>query len=41
MGKVTSMRVRVSRIATVELAYSSLYDMADKIGEIQFPPSAL
>jgi NAD kinase len=40
MGKVTSMRARVSRIATVELAYSSLYDMADKIGEIQFPPSA-
>lgn len=40
VGKVTSMRARVSRIATVELAYCSLYDMAEKIAEIQFPPTA-
>ena len=34
------MRARVSRIATVELAYCSLHDMAEKIAEIQFPPSS-
>jgi len=32
-------RARVSRIATVELSYCSLHDMAEKIAEIQFPPS--
>ena len=37
MGLVTSMRARMSRIATVELAYCSLRDMAEKIADIQFP----
>ena len=37
MGKVTSMRVRLSRIATVELVFAAQRDMAEKIALIQFP----
>jgi NAD+ kinase len=37
MGSVTSIRARMSRIATVELAFCSLHDLAEKIAEIQFP----
>jgi nicotinate (nicotinamide) nucleotide adenylyltransferase len=37
IGIVTSLRARMSRIATVELAFCSLHDLAEKIAEIQFP----
>ncbi|MEW6732577.1 MAG: NAD(+)/NADH kinase [Acidobacteriota bacterium] len=37
LGMVTQMRVRISRIAAVELAFSPRHDMAQKISELQFP----
>jgi len=40
MGAVTSMRARMSRIATVELAFCSLHDLAEKIADIQFPSTS-
>jgi NAD+ kinase len=36
-GEVESMKIRVSRIAAAELAFSPGYDMAEKIAQIQFP----
>jgi NAD kinase len=36
-GKVNSLFARMSRIATAELAFCSLQDMAEKIARIQFP----
>ncbi|PWT89397.1 MAG: hypothetical protein C5B54_08990 [Acidobacteria bacterium] len=38
-GEVTAMRIRLSRIAAVELAFSRNHDMAEKIARIQFPKS--
>lgn len=35
-GQATSMRIRTSRIATVELAFCPRHDMAEKIAMIQF-----
>ncbi|MCS6885898.1 MAG: NAD(+)/NADH kinase [Acidobacteriota bacterium] len=35
--QVTAMRVRVSRIATVELAFCQKHDMTEKLSMIQFP----
>lgn len=35
-GTVTSMRIRTSRIATVELSFCPRHDMAEKIAMIQF-----
>jgi len=37
MGEIRALRVRISRIATVELAYCAHHDMAEKIAQIQFP----
>ncbi len=37
--QILSMRARLSRIASVELAFLSHHDMAEKIAQIQFPPS--
>jgi NAD+ kinase len=39
-GPVNTFRVRQSRIATVELAFCSKRDMAEKIARIQFPDNA-
>jgi hypothetical protein len=39
MGEVRALRARVSRIASVELAFCADHDMADKIARIQFPRS--
>jgi NAD kinase len=39
MGEVRALRARVSRIASVELAFCTDHDMADKIASIQFPRS--
>lgn len=36
-GEVHAMRIRLSRIAAVELAFSRGHDMAEKIAQIQFP----
>ncbi|HEY7547872.1 MAG TPA: NAD(+)/NADH kinase [Blastocatellia bacterium] len=36
-GEVEMMRIRVSRIAAIELAFSANHDMAEKIAQIQFP----
>lgn len=36
-GEVQAMRIRLSRIAAVELAFSRGHDMAQKIAQIQFP----
>ena len=36
-GEVTRMRIRMSRIATVELAFHAQRDMAEKIAAVQFP----
>jgi NAD+ kinase len=36
-GEIGLMRVRVSRIAAIELAFSADHDMAEKIARIQFP----
>ena len=36
-GEVDIMRVRVSRIAAAELAFSAQHDMTEKIAQIQFP----
>lgn len=36
-GEVDIMRVRVSRIAAAELAFSANHDMTEKIAQIQFP----
>lgn len=36
-GDVESLRVRVSRIAAVELAFMATHDMAEKIARLQFP----
>lgn len=38
-GPVLAMRLRTSRIATVELAFLPDYDMTAKLTKIQFPPS--
>jgi NAD kinase len=37
LGEVMTMRVRVSRIAAIELAFCANHDMAEKIAQIQFP----
>lgn len=37
MGEVTSMTVRISRIAAAELAFNPRHDLAEKIAQIQFP----
>jgi NAD kinase len=37
MGEVTEMRARLSRAASVELAFLPDHDMAEKIARIQFP----
>lgn len=39
-GSVTQMRVRVSRIASAELAFLPETDLAAKISRLQFPPSS-
>ena len=36
-GEVTTMRVRTSRIAAVELAFDLRHDPAEKLARIQFP----
>jgi NAD kinase len=36
-GEVSRMRVRMSRIATAELAFRAQRDMAEKIAAVQFP----
>lgn len=36
-GEVTRMRIRMSRIATTELAFRAERDMAEKIAAVQFP----
>ncbi|MDP9339568.1 MAG: NAD(+)/NADH kinase [Acidobacteriota bacterium] len=40
-GEVTRMRVRMSRIAAVELAFGAQHDIAEKIASIQFPASPI
>jgi nicotinate (nicotinamide) nucleotide adenylyltransferase len=40
MGEVTSMKVRISRIAAAELAFNPTHDLAEKIAQIQFPRTA-
>jgi NAD kinase/nicotinic acid mononucleotide adenylyltransferase len=40
MGEVVAMRARVSRIASVELAFYPRHDMAEKIAQLQFPQGA-
>lgn len=37
LGEVQSVRLRLSRIATAELAFSRSHDMAGKIAQLQFP----
>ncbi|MDP2345934.1 MAG: NAD(+)/NADH kinase [Deltaproteobacteria bacterium] len=37
MGEITEMRARLSRAASVELAFVGAHDMAEKIARIQFP----
>jgi NAD+ kinase len=37
-GEVSRMRVRMSRIAAVELAFGAQHDIAEKIASVQFPP---
>lgn len=37
VGDVTSMSVRISRIAAAELAFNPHHDLAEKIAQIQFP----
>ena len=37
LGSVTTMRVRISRIAAAELAFNPHHDLAEKIAQIQFP----
>lgn len=37
LGEVTSMRVRISRIAAAELAFHPNHDLAEKIAQVQFP----
>ena len=37
MGEVTQMTARISRAASVELAFLGAHDMAEKIARIQFP----
>ena len=39
-GLVREMRVRVSRAASVELAFLTGHDMAEKIAEVQFPQTS-
>lgn len=39
-GEIREMRVRVSRAASVELAFLPDHDMADKIAEVQFPQTS-
>ena len=39
-GEVREMRVRVSRAASVELAFLTSHDMAEKIAEVQFPQTS-
>ncbi len=42
LGEVHRMRIRASRIATVELSFSPQHDMAEKIMKVQFPvPSSI
>lgn len=40
IGTVDKLRARVSRIATAELAFMPEHDMAEKIAQLQFGPSA-
>ncbi|HNU01441.1 MAG: NAD(+)/NADH kinase [Acidobacteria bacterium] len=40
LGETAELRLRTSRIATAELAFSPAHDMAEKIAQIQFPPVA-
>jgi NAD+ kinase len=37
LGEITSLRARMSRAASVELAFLEAHDMAEKIARIQFP----
>jgi NAD kinase/nicotinic acid mononucleotide adenylyltransferase len=37
LGEVTALRARMSRAASVELAFVEAHDMAEKIARIQFP----
>lgn len=39
LGETVELRLRTSRIATAELAFSPAHDMAEKIAQIQFPPA--
>ena len=36
---ITAMRIRTSRVASVELAFARDYDVAEKLSLLQFPPS--
>ncbi|MEI9999772.1 MAG: hypothetical protein WDO13_11750 [Verrucomicrobiota bacterium] len=40
LGRVDLFRVRLSRTATVELGFVPTHDIAEKIADVQFPPSA-
>ncbi|HEY4221593.1 MAG TPA: hypothetical protein VGO62_09625, partial [Myxococcota bacterium] len=40
LGEVSEMRARLSRAASVELAFLGQHDMAEKIASIQFPSSS-
>ena len=40
MGPVITMRTRISRIASVELAFLDRHDLAEKIAQVQFPGGA-
>jgi hypothetical protein len=37
LGEVVALRARLSRAASVELAFLDAHDMAEKIARIQFP----
>jgi len=37
LGRVAEMRVRVSRIAAVELVFTEGHDIVEKIAQLQFP----
>jgi NAD+ kinase len=37
MGAISELRARLSRSASVELAFLGAHDMAEKIARIQFP----
>jgi NAD kinase len=40
MGPLLTMRARISRIASVELAFLERHDLAEKIAQVQFPGGA-